>query len=118
MIKSGDFGYCRYLQNYYGLDSYITMNEDIALEQYLENAVKSDLIMPNSTDRRELIEKINLRVGGHQKNSIISLNKELEHRGLPYQIEKFALPSTMINGERKRCNNAWRVIRQNDSSEL
>ena len=60
-------------------------------------------------DRKELIEKINVRQDGKKLlKKINNLNGALEERNLQFRIVEFST-SMMVNGKQKRYPNAWRV---------
>lgn len=80
------------------------------LEEFLESMTGK--IMYNVMDRKELIEKINVRSNGKLLKSMNTLNEALERRKLPYIIKVVEGSFTIEkDGKKKRCNNAWEVIR-------
>ena len=109
----GKFGYCKYLANKFGFydedsDSFLyrTINEDHSLVTYLESIIGKVMLMRR--DRKELIEKINLRGDGRLRKNCEALNIELATRELNYQIIEFET-SRMIDGKKKNFKSAWRV---------
>lgn len=121
MKTLGDFGYCKYIAKLFGFynektDRYLynVAQENFALESYLENMVGE--VMLNRADRKELIDKLNVRSDGHLLKGIDVLNDALEERGIQYRIEEFKT-SRLIDGKKKNYNSAWRVYNTEDKKE-
>lgn len=112
----GEFGYCKYLANKFGFRdeetgrfTYRLIEEETAnskLEKYLNSMVGK--VMLQVTDRKELIEKLNVRSDGHLLKRINNLNGALEEIGLAFRIIEFET-SRMINDKKKKYKSAWRV---------
>ncbi|MEG0649726.1 MAG: DNA helicase [Oscillospiraceae bacterium] len=115
MKEWGEFGYCKklaYLFGFYDSDSrtftYRTIGEDYALESYLENNLGN--ILFQRKDRKEIIEKIDVRSNGRLLKSISALNSALKERKIMYMIVEFST-STTIDGKQKRYSNAWKIVK-------
>ena len=67
-------------------------------------------VMLQRKDREELINTINVRKNGKQLKSIEILNESLVDMQIPYKLVKFAT-SRMVNGEKKKYKQAWRIER-------
>jgi hypothetical protein len=87
MIGRGKYGYCKYLTDLFQYKEryrLIDENYEIDLEDYLNNIVEKKLF---KDDKKELIDKINLRDSrNRQQKSISLLNKYLETNKFPYII--------------------------------
>ncbi len=95
MIKLGEFGYCKYLAKLFGFyDSsndkytYTVFNEDYDLMAFLESHLGT--VWLSHSDRKELINRINLRRDGKALKSLKSLNPALEESGIPFKITEFS----------------------------
>lgn len=113
MKLCGKFGYCKYLANKFGFYdecndryTYRTIEEDHSLETYLES-IKGN-VMLNRSDRKELIEKINLRGNGRLRRNYEALNIELATRNSNFRITEFET-SRIINGKKKKFKSAWKI---------
>lgn len=112
----GEFGYCKYLANKFGFRdedtgrfTYRLIEEETAnckLEKYLNSIVGK--VMLKAKDRRELIEKLNVRSDGHLLKRINNLNGALEEIGLAFRIIEFET-SRIINDKKKNYKSAWKV---------
>ena len=109
----GKFRYCKYLANKFGFYDdetdrfcYRTIDEDNSLETYLESMVGN--VMLKRADRKELIEKINLRGNGKLRKNYEALNIELATRNLDFRITSFET-SKIIDGKKKKYKSAWRI---------
>lgn len=69
----------------------INAEEIKILEEYLKGLIGKKLY---KEEKEELINKINLRVDGHQQKSISKLNGYLEKLGIPYRIKSDKNKST------------------------
>ncbi|CAG7841158.1 hypothetical protein CLOHAE12215_02582 [Clostridium haemolyticum] len=111
MLGMGKYGYRKFIANKLKINNYKTLvNEEIKTKDELENYLNSILgqVMLQVKDRKELIEKIDVRSNGKQLKKINNLNGALEERNIPYRIIEFATSKT-INGKQKRYPNAWKV---------
>lgn len=115
MLSYGEYGYCKYIARLLGKYDparewydYTVIKGDGTLKDYLENQVGQ--VMLERKDRRELIEKMDVKTHGKLKKKIETLNAVLEEDGLPYRIEEFAT-SRMVNGKKKNYKAAWRIVR-------
>ncbi|MBH0229538.1 DEAD/DEAH box helicase family protein [Halobacillus yeomjeoni] len=109
-------GYCKYIADL--LDKpYIIVEGAIRkknLSEYLESVVGG--VMLSVTDRKELIEKINLRNGNNNRlvKNLNALNVYLESEGLDYKIKQFQT-SRKIEGKKRNFKSAWKVRKIIDS---
>lgn len=117
MMLKDDFGYCKYLARllgFYDTDigyQYSLIEEDcnrLKLEEYLESVVGD--VMLAATDRKKLIEKINVKQNGKLLKSLDILNSVLREQGIDYYIKQFET-SRMENGKKKKYKSAWKVMR-------
>ena len=116
MRKLGEFGYCKFLAQMFGFYdnendeyTYRTIIEDQSLLDYLDSMV--DKVMLNVKDRKELIEKINIRQDGKLVKKAEGINPILSKElGYPYQIRSFST-SRIVNGKKKNYKNAWVIER-------
>ncbi len=114
MLKKGKYGYCRYLAKLFGFTKNGYYNYDVfedkdikkSLDEYLNSIVGT--VMYQVSDRKELIEKIDVRSDGKQLKKIYNLNGALEEMQLPYRIIEFTT-SKIIDGKKKNFNAAWKV---------
>lgn len=116
MIQYGKFGYCKFLACLFkfvddsnGKFSYEIEEEDEEgnkLKDYLNNMVGKVILQQK--DRKQLIEKIDVKANGKQLKGINNLNGALEEMGIPYRIVEFET-SKIINDEKKKFKHAWRV---------
>lgn len=109
-IINYDKNYTNYLKRVFNYNNDIRRldenNEVDDLKQYLENNV--GMIMLQVKDRKELIEKLNVRQNGKLLKKINSLNCALEENKLPYRIIEFKTSKT-IDGKQKKYPNAWKL---------
>ena len=108
MMKCGTFGYTKYLaklfnKKYKILDAEIKKN---SLEEFLEKNIGK--IMYTPADRKELIDKINVKSNRKQLKRIHNLNGALEELMLPYRIIELRTHVT-IEGKRKEFKNSWKI---------
>lgn len=85
--------------------------QKIELVRYLDSIVGQ--VMLTLPDRKELIEKLDVRSGGRQRKSIDLLNADLKERKLNYYIKEFET-SRMIEGRKKKYKSAWQLYRLSD----
>jgi len=115
MISLGEFGYCKYLARLFGFyDSstdkytYEVFNEDYGLMSFLESNLET--VWLSHSDRKELINRIDLRRDGKPLKSLNSLNPALEESGIPFKIIEF---STCGHDEKtntkKYYGHAWKL---------
>lgn len=113
MKKWGKFGYCKYLAYKLGFYdewsnnfTYTTIVEDNSLEKYLDEHIGKEMLQVS--DRKELIEKINVRRNGKLIRKIETINPALEELGFQYQIKEFST-SRIINNKKKNFKSVWIV---------
>lgn len=120
MMKKEEFGYCKYLARLFGFYdadmgyqyTLIEENDDkMKLEEYLEEIVGE--VMLTVANRKELIEKINVKQNGKVLKSLDILNSALREQGLDYYIKQFET-SKMENGKKKNYKSAWKVMKMID----
>lgn len=108
--KPPKYGYCKYMSKMFGFeDNFSIIEEDYdadSLELYLENMVGKPMYQVK--DRKELIEKIDVKSNGKLLRKINNLNGALEERKIPYRIIEFST-SEIKNGKQKRYPNSWRI---------
>lgn len=114
LIKT-KYGYCKYLAKYLGFQdveghyTYSTFSKDHSLKEFLQRYVDENKIMLQKSDRKPLIDKLNVRsVNRKQLKGLDSLNAALEELGLPYQIIQF-MTNRIVDGKSKKYKHAWRV---------
>lgn len=117
MLQLKKYGYCKYLALKFGFYdegrrkyTYSVWSHDNSLKAYLGEMVGK--VMLQISDRKELIEKINLRGDGHLRKNLEALNIELETKGLDYRIIEFRT-TRIINGKKRDFKKAWKVNKIN-----
>lgn len=114
MLQYGKYGYCSYLADKFGFigdKQYTIMEEDFynkSLEDYLDSIVGE--VMLTSDDRKELIERLDVKSNGKQLKSLDSLNSAMRERKINFYIDKFET-SRVINGRKKNYKSAWRLLK-------
>ena len=115
MLSLGEFGYCKYvckLLDRYDEESgsylYSVIRDDFSLEQYLGERVGKPFL--RRSDRKELIETMDVRSNGKLLKSLNSINSALEERGLPFRIQEYET-SASVEGSVKKFKHAWRIVR-------
>nr|WP_214480987.1 helicase-related protein [Bacillus sp. SM2101] len=114
----GGFGYCKYIARKFGAYNEIGYtyriieeeDRNVELEKYLGDMVGN--VMLQVKDRKELIEKVNVRDGNNNRllKHIDTLNSKLREIGLDYIIEQFQT-SRNVDGKKKNFKSAWRIRR-------
>ncbi len=104
MISYGEYGYYVYLAKKFKC-KYSVLSENYDTENFLSELWASGKIMYSKKDRKELIEKINVRSNGKLLKNINTLNSALREKGSSFQIEEF-----IITHEKKKYYHAWRII--------
>lgn len=112
-----EYGYCKHLAEYLGfIDSdgrytYTTFSNNHTLEAFLQRYVDNEVVMLKKSDRKPLVDKLNLRSDGRkQLKEKKSLNEALDELKIPYRIKKFET-SRMIDGKKKKFKEAWKIIK-------
>lgn len=114
MKKLGKLGYCKYLAKKFGFYDakkgylYKITNENNDLESYLTNNV--DKVMLTKNDRKDLIDRIDLKSNGKQLKGKATLNSALAERELPYEIIQYST-SRVVNGKKKNYKSVWEIKR-------
>ena len=103
-------GYMSYISSLLGKKYTIMeeMAEKDSLECYLDSIVGE--VMLTLKDRKELIDRLDVKSNGSQLKSINSLNAAIKENQLGYLIDAFETSRT-IDGKRKKYKSAWRVLR-------
>lgn len=104
MKELGEFGYCKYLSNYFGIEKYRLINEDYSIEKYLEE--HQGLIMYQVKDRKELVDVLNVRSNGKLMKNRDVLNDTLKELEYGFYIDQFKT-SKIIDGKQKKFPAAW-----------
>lgn len=80
------------------------------LENYLESIIGK--VMLRLGDRKELIEKVNVRDGNNNRllKNIETLNGKLKETGSQFIIHQFET-SRMVDGKKKKYKQAWKVLK-------
>ena len=95
-------------------NEYFKENEDWTSFPIMVNGNETvDVEMLQVKDRKELIEKIDVKSNGKILKKINNLNGALEERGINYRIVEFST-SKMINGKQKKYPNAWKIRKLTD----
>lgn len=117
MKSFGDFGYCKALARKFGFyDPYIGYQYTLLDEEYKKNDLWYYLesitgkIMLNKGDRKELIEKVNVKQNGKLLKSLDSLNSALREQNIDFYIKQFET-SRVENGKKKNYKSAWKVMK-------
>jgi hypothetical protein len=92
-------------------------NKKNKLEKYLESIVGDVMLTLTKTERKELIEKINVKQDSKLLKSLDSLNSALKEQNIDYYIKQFDT-SRMENGKKKKYKSAWKVLKMIDSTPL
>ncbi len=82
--------------------------KQLELKEYLDSIVGE--VMLKLPDRRNLIEKLNIRSDGKLLKKKQSLNAALEELNLPFRVTEFET-SRIIDGKKKNFKSAWKVQR-------
>lgn len=114
MLRLGKYGYCKYLARKFGKYSadegyydYKVIGKDLGLEKWLASQIGKEML--RRPDRKELIEKMNVKRDGHLKHSREILNSALKEDNLPFRIEEFETTKES-NGKKKKFRSAWRIV--------
>ena len=115
MLAYGEYGYCRFMARLLGKYQpetewydYSVIKGDGSLEDYLEEHV--DQVMLTTKDRKELIQKMDVKRNRKLKSSRDILNAALKEDKLPYRIEEFET-CRHVDGNKKKYKHAWRLVR-------
>ena len=113
MKDMGEFGFSKYIAKKFGFyDSdtgkygYEIAKDDYGLTSYLERM--QGVVMLRLADRKEFIDKLDVRQDGHKLKGIDSINAALSERHLPYQVKEFST-SRIVDGKKKNFKSAWRI---------
>lgn len=77
------------------------------LESYLDSVVGETML--RAEDRKNLIERLNVRKDGRLLKSLSSLNSALEESKSNYRIYQFET-SRRLDGIRKKYKSAWKIV--------
>ena len=89
--------------------SYNVERDDFGLHSYLDRM--NGVVMLNRADRKEFIDKLDVRQDGHRLKGVDSINAALKERRLPYQVKEFST-SRIIDGKKKNFKAAWRIEKE------
>ena len=116
MKRLGEYGFSKYIARRFGFYdesaeeySYSVERDDFGLQSYLERM--NGVVMLSRGDRKEFIDKLDVRQDGHRLKGIDSINAALKERHLPYQIKEFST-SRIIDGKKKNFKSAWRIEKE------
>lgn len=120
MKKLGEHGFSKFVAQKFGFFDTITgqydynvTRDDCGLSSYLERMV--GVVMLGRADRKELIDRIDVRQDGHRLKGIESINAALQERCLPYRIVEFST-SRIFDGKKKNFKAAWRIEKESRSN--
>ena len=114
MISMGKYGYCKFLKELFNIKNYSIIDEnnnDDELSSYLQNYVDNNIIMLTVADRKELIEKINVKSDGKLLKGINVLNGALKERNINYMIVELSKITKTIDGKKKQFKTPWKIIK-------
>lgn len=113
MKNLGEYGFSKYVASVFGFDDegigkrdFHIANDNFSLTNYLDSMVGS--VMLCRTDRKELIDKLDVRQNGHILKGIDSINAALNERRMPYRVVEFST-SRMVDGKKKNFKSAWKI---------
>ncbi len=116
MKDLGEYGFSKYIARKFGFYddgaekySYQVATDDFGIKSYLERMV--GVVMLGRADRKEFIDKLNVRQDGHQLKGIDSINAALRERRLPFQVKEFST-SRLVDGKKKNYKSAWRIEKE------
>lgn len=116
MLNKGKYGYCEFLKELLNLKSYKFIDtkdndsNDEELKDFLNYYVENEIVMLTREDRKELIEKINVKSNGKLLKGINILNGALKEREINnYVIIEFET-TRRINNKKNKYKNAWKVM--------
>lgn len=116
MKRLGEFGFSKYVAQCFGFYdetsdeyNYNVERDDFGLHSYLERMNGS--VMLSRGDRKEFIDKLDVRQDGHRLKGVDSINAALKERRLPYQVKEFST-SRIIDGKKKNFKAAWRIEKE------
>lgn len=114
MIGMGKYGYCEFLKKILKIKNYGIMEENENNEElinFLDGYVTNNIIMLNAKERKELIEKIDVKSNGKLLKSIDSLNSALKERKINFMIVALNKITKTIDGKKKQFKTPWKVIK-------
>lgn len=114
MISMGKYGYCKFLKKILKIKDYGIMEENENNEElinFLDEYVTNNIIMLNVKERKELIEKIDVKSNGKLLKSIDSLNSALKERKINFMIVALNKITKTIDGKKKQFKTPWKVIK-------
>lgn len=117
MLNKGKYGYCEFLKELLNLKSYKFIDtkdndsNDEELKDFLNYYVENEIVMLTKEDRKELIEKINVKSNGKLLKSIDSLNSALKERKINFMIVILGRITKTIDGKRYNYKTPWKVIK-------
>lgn len=111
--KGAKHAHARYLvEDVLKIGSFTVIDEqkkNNELEEYLDSIVGE--VMLRAGDRKELIEKLNVRRDGKLLKSLDSLNAAMEEMNINYYIHQFET-TRRVNGNKKKYKSAWKVMKK------
>jgi len=127
MTKYGEFGYCKYLAEFFGfydkkkgvykykmISEQSNKNKNKELQKYLKKLADNKTIFLQPADRTELIHKINLIHNGKIMKRASTLNHMFEEENTPYRIKEFETLRTITdangNKKQKKYKYAWTIV--------
>lgn len=114
MKELGEFGYCKYLSNYFKVERYRLINEDYSIKRYLESHLGQ--VMYQVKDRKEFIEVMNVRSNGKLMKNRDVLNSTLQELRLDFYIDQFKT-SKVFEGKQKKFSSAWIIKSKGEDLE-
>ena len=110
MIELGKYGFVEYMSNLLGkkYDIIEDVQESHDLTQYLESIAGIPMLTP--ADRKELIEKLNIRQDGKLCRQYDTLSSWLRGSAFPYRLET-CRKTKMIDGKKRNFKNTWVIVK-------
>lgn len=122
ILNKGKLGYCEFikellkLKSYKFIDAKDNNSSDEELIDFLNYYVDNDIVMLTRDDRKELIEKVNVKSDGKILKSIDSLNSALKERKINFMVVALNKITKTINGKKKQFKTPWKIIKFNMES--
>ena len=113
MQSEGEFGFARFMTRRFGFYdeksgtyAYEFARADSGIISYLSRMEST--VMLGLSDRKDFINRVNVRQNGHLLKSADSINAALNEKHIPYRVREFST-SRIIDGKKRNFKSAWRV---------